>query len=421
VRVLYFTRDYTPHDHRFLTSLAESGQEVFFLRLEHSGRQLEDRTLPPEIRQVPWQGGQGSFRWRDLPGLLISLKRLLREIQPDVLHAGPIQTVAFLAALTGFRPLVTMSWGSDLLKDAERSTAYRWITRYTLSNSTVLVGDCQAVREKAASFGFPIARTFIFPWGIALERFSPVNRVAAPVLSKVAGAEDRVDCTTGGETASSFPERTEALRCRLGWQDKFVVLSLRSWEPVYGVDIMLRGFARAAAEVAARGSDDMRLLLLGGGSLARMVHQVIQEHGLQDQIYLGGQVNQANLPDIYRAADLYLSASHSDGSSVSLMEALGSGLPVVITDIPSNREWVADGAQGWLFPDGDEQAVARYILRAYQYAKEQPERLEEMRRAARLRAEQRADWKKNFEVLLTAYQAAVEQIGAHPARRKPGK
>jgi glycosyltransferase involved in cell wall biosynthesis len=393
VRVLYFTRDYTPHDHRFLTSLAESGQEVVFLRLERRGHQLEDRTLPAAIRQVPWQGGQGPFHWRDLPALLGSLKRLLREIQPDVLHAGPVQTSAFLAALSGFRPLVTMSWGSDLLKDAERSRAYRWITRYTLAHSTVLVGDCQAVRDKAASFGFPTTRTFVFPWGIDLERFSP------------------------GDGSHEFTSaQAQALRSRLGWQDNFVVLSLRSWEPIYGVDVMLRGFARAAAEVP-----DLRLLLLGGGSQARLVHQIIQENGLQDKVSLGGQVNQADLPAMYHAADLYISASHSDGTSVSLMEALGCGLPVVITDIPGNREWIADGEQGWLFPDGDDQAVTRLILRAYQWSKEQPEKLAALRQTARLRAEQRADWKKNFAVLLTAYAAAYQAETFQAAQQQTGK
>lgn len=384
MRVLYFTRDYTPHDHRFLTSLAENGMDVFSLRLERRGQQLEDRPLPPAVHQIPWPGGQQPFRWRDLPARLGSLKRLLREIQPDVLHAGPVQTAAFLGALSGFRPLVTMSWGSDLLKDAGRNWAYRWITRYTLSHSAVLVGDCQAVQDKAASFGFPPAHSYIFPWGIDLQRFAPLD---------------------GAEAA---PGGAQAFRARLGWQDHFVVLSLRSWEPVYGVEVMLRGFALAAKE-----APELRLLMLGGGSQARLVHQIIQENGLQERVYLGGHVNQADLPLMYRAADLYVSASHSDGSSVSLMEALGCGLPVLVTDIPSNREWVVAGQQGWLFPDGDDQAVASGILRALQVAKQQPETMREIRRASRSRAEQRADWKANFQILLQAYRHAAYQHAAN--------
>jgi hypothetical protein len=101
VRVLYFTRDYTPHDYRFLTALAGEGMEVYFLRLERGKRQVEDRPLPPEVRQVAWRGGQGPFSWRIAPALLSDLRRILRQVKPDIVHAGPLQTAAFLAALAG--------------------------------------------------------------------------------------------------------------------------------------------------------------------------------------------------------------------------------------------------------------------------------------------------------------------------------
>lgn len=375
MRVLYFTRDYTPHDHRFLTSLAESGYEVHYLRLEQRGHQLEDRSLPPSVHLVQWRGGQEPFRWSNFPALFFSLRKVLRELKPDIVQAGPLQTAAFLAALNGFHPLAAMPWGYDLLKDAESSTLYRWITRFVLRRAQVLIGDCQAVHDKAVEFGVPTERVYAFPWGIDLERFHPGS-------------------------ANEF-------RARHGWQNSFVVLSLRSWEPVYGVDVMLRGFARACQEISAGGepAPDLRLLMLGGGSQASLVHRIIQENGLQERVFLGGQVRQEDLPMMYHAADLYLSAAHSDGSSVSLMEALGSGLPVLITDIPSNREWVTQGKEGWLFPDSDDRAVADCIVRA---ARMKTEALAAIRANSRARAEQRANWKDNFQVLLAAYQRAME-------------
>ena len=377
LRILYFTRDYTPHDHRFLVSLAESGNEVFFLRLERRGRQMEDRPVPPEVQQVQWRGGSAPFRWRDFPTLLLDLRRVIKEVQPDIIHAGPIQPVGFMAALSGFHPLMSVSWGSDLLKDAEKNRLYHWMTRFTLARSDMMLGDCQAVQDKAFAFGLSRERTVIFPWGIDLIRFSPVDTLASE--------EER-------HAAQEF-------RSRLGWQDNFVVLSLRSWEPIYGVDVMLRGFAQAAQE-----DSNLRLLMLGGGSLAPMVQRLIEENGLRDRVYLGGQVNQNDLPRMYRAADLYLSASHSDGSSVSLMEALGSGLPVLVSDIPGNREWITTGEQGWLFPDGDDRALAELLL----HAAKDTQVLAAMRQASRTCAEQRADWRKNFQKLLKAYGQAQE-------------
>lgn len=369
-KVLYFTRDYTPHDHRFLSALAASPHEIFALRLERRGQQLEDRPLPPEVTQIPWKGGQQPAGLRDYPRLLRGLKRILGEIQPDVIHAGPLQSAAFLAAMSGFQPLVSMSWGSDILVEADSSPWMNWATRQTLRHSTLLAGDCQAVKQKAVQMGFPAERVVLFPWGVDLDRFHPT-----------------------GEAQSAF-------RARQGWDaEEFVVLSLRTWEPLYGVHELVRGFAAAAREIP-----QLRLLLLGGGSQAAELRQILLSAGVMEQVYFGGRFNQDDLPAMYQAADLYVSASHSDGSSVSLMEALASGLPVLISDIPGNLEWVTPGQEGWFFPTGDWRAIAQGIAQAYR----QREALKAIGLSARRLAEKRADWKTNFACLLTAYQQAQD-------------
>ncbi len=370
MRVLYFSRDFTPHDHRFLSALAKTEHEVYFLRLERRGHSQEDRVVPQEVEQVIWRGGQQPAKRKDGPALLADLKRVIRKIQPDVIHAGPIQTCALLAALSGFHPLVSMSWGSDILKDADRGPGWRWATKYALKHTDVLVGDCRAVQEKAATFGFPEEQVVLFPWGVDQEQFKP------------------------GENP--------AYRERRDWEDKFVILSLRSWAPIYGVDNVVCAFARAAQV-----EPDLRLLLLGNGPQAKLIYSIVHRHELEDKVLFGGQVSNKDLAGMYHAADLYLSASHSDGSSVSLMEALSCGLPVLVSDIPGNKEWITEGQEGWLFPDGDETALAEGILRAYA----ERDRSKFMRVASRKLAEERADWNKNFAKLLEAYEMARKRIG----------
>lgn len=367
MKILYFSRSYTPHDHRFLSALAETPHQVSFLQLEQPGRRTEERIVPGGVEVVRWGGDNRSFRWRDVPALTLDLKRVIHEVEPDVIHAGPVQSAAYLAARSGFQPLLTMSWGSDLLLDADRNDWMRRITRYTLKRTTVLAGDCEAVRDKAAQFGFPADRAVLFPWGVDLQRF--------------------------------LPGRADDLRSSLGWQDAFVVLSLRSWEPLYGVDVLARGFARAA-----RQNPRLRLLMLSGGSQEKRIRAIFEQAGVLDQVHFTGQISQNDLPRYYQAADLYVSASHSDGSSVSLMEALASGLPALVSDIPGNREWLADSGAGWLFPDGDDQALTEGILRAYDHRSE----LQPVCLAARALAEERANWPINFKRLLKAYDLARE-------------
>ena len=191
MKILYFTRDYTPHDHRFLSALAQTEHQVAYLRLERRGHTLEDRALPPQVEQVPWKGGQQPFTYAQVPALLSDLKRVIRQFQPDVIQAGPIQTAAFLVALAGFPRLVSMSWGYDLMHDAERTAFMRWSTRFTLQRSAALVGDCLPVRQQARKFGMPEARIVTFPWGVT----SSISRLRGGGTSPPAKALRRCACS----------------------------------------------------------------------------------------------------------------------------------------------------------------------------------------------------------------------------------
>jgi glycosyltransferase involved in cell wall biosynthesis len=151
--------------------------------------------------------------------------------------------------------------------------------------------------------------------------------------------------------------------------------------------------------------------MLGNGSQAGLLRRILATGGLNNtsdypRLLFPGQIGYEDLPRYYRSADLYISASHSDGTSISLLEAMACGCPVLVSDIPGNREWVQPGENGWLFPDGDAQALGQAIIQAV----EQRGRLPEMGKAARKTAELRADWKLNFPQLERAFEIATTSI-----------
>jgi glycosyltransferase involved in cell wall biosynthesis len=371
MKIIYFSLDYGPHDHRFLSALANTEHEVFYVRLQRGSRQIEDRSVPARIQQVLWAGGQKPFAWRDLPRLVWDFRRLVREIKPDLVHAGPIQTCAFIAVLAGVRPLLTMSWGFDLMKDVERGRWWRFVTRYTLKRSSFFTSDANVTCDRAITYGMNPAKTVVFPWGVDLEHFNP-------------------------EPRASLPGKSEP---------GFTLFCNRSWEPNYGVDVLARAFVKVAQQKPA-----VSLLLLGGGSQGVLIRQILTSGGVLDQVSFVGQVGQKELPRFYRMTDLYISPSHVDGSSVSLMEALACGLPCLVSDIPANKEWVHEDQNGWLFPDGDVETLATKIFSVI----EKPETLAGIGMNARRTAEEKADWPKNFEKLLAAYTMALE--GAVPEK-----
>jgi glycosyltransferase involved in cell wall biosynthesis len=293
------------------------------------------------------------------------VRQVIGREAPDLIHAGPIQSAAFLAATAGFHPLLSMSWGSDLLLDA-RGGMGRITARWTLERSDAFACDCQAVRRQAERLGAPEDDIFVFPWGVDLDHFRPSS--------------------------------DSSVRQARGWSNEEVVLiSTRAWEPLYGVVELVDGFLATAADWPG-----LRLIMLGEGSLEPEINKKLAGSRFGQRVFCPGQVQYRDLPAYYRAADLYLSASHSDGSSVSLMEAMACGLPALVSDIPGNQEWVISGQNGWHFPVGDSKGLASAI----QSAMEHRSRFQTMGSNSREIAEARADWPKNFEVLMEAYQAA---------------
>jgi glycosyltransferase involved in cell wall biosynthesis len=358
MRILYFSLGYSTHDYRFLKSISEGGHEVFFVQLEGNMRQVEDRPVPPNVQLVLWKGGHEPFRWTNLVKLTFDFRRLTKEIKPDLIHAGPIQTCAFIAVLSGFRPILTISWGFDLMDDVHRNKWWEGVTRYTLKRSTFFTSDAAITRDKAVAYGMNPEKTVVFPWGVDLEHFTSKTEYAT--------------------------------------RNTFTLFCNRSWEIRYGVDVLARAFVQVAQQ-----NENVNLILLNGGSQGNAIRQILQNGGVLDRVAFVGHVSQTDLPHWYQRADLYISPSHVDGSSVSLMEALACGLPCLVSDIPANKEWIVEDENGWLFRDGDANHLAEKILAAIS----QREKLPEIGRSSRRVAEMRADWKKNAKVLMNVYRS----------------
>lgn len=370
MKILYFSLGYSTHDHRFLKAISDGGHEVYFVQLEGNQRQVESRPVPESVNQVIWKGGREPFGWSKLPALVLDFKRLLRDLKPDLVHAGPIQTCALIAVLAGASPLLTMSWGFDLMDDVHKSKWMEWVTRYTLRRADFFTSDANITRDKAVAYGMNPDKTVVIPWGVDLEHFK---------MQKAEGGRRKAE----GRMA----------------QEGFVLFCNRSWETRYGVDVLARAFVKAARE-----REDMRLILLGGGSQGANIRKILQGGGVEQYVTFGGQISQADLPYWYHQADLYISPSHVDGSSVSLMEALACGLPCLVSDIPANKEWIVEDENGWLFRDGDADHLAEKILAAMN----QRRKLPGIGRAGRSAAEKRADWKKNAAALMEVYRSLVK-------------
>jgi L-malate glycosyltransferase len=361
MRLLYFTDNNSDHNHRFLEKLAASGHEVFYLSL--AGAPLPSFWLPRGIHLVETSR---TFPRHTSPSelevFLPELRSILKDIKPDLIQAGAIQSCAYLTALAEYHPMLAMSWGSDLLVDSKKNSEWAEATKIALAGSDGLFSDCDTVSQRARQI-VPIApeRLVQIPWGIHPGVFTPA----------------------GEKTQLPFHD-----------QD-YLFICTRSWEPIYGIGVLLRAF-----ELAGKREPRLRLLLIGHGSQESEVLNFIEDRELEDRILIPGTVSGPDMPRYFRSASAYISCAESDGTSISLLEAMATGLPAIVADNPSNREWVTDSSNGWLATIASAESFAEKMLLA---VKQSPSARAEMSFRNQQIVEQRANWDKNFPLLLSAY------------------
>ncbi len=389
LRILYASDLLGPHDYRFLSALLEMGHAPVLLTYLHDidrpnfvNQGFDVRTLPglTVIREaslcLPPVSGRGLGRlWMSLKHRRLMTRRaahfrqVVERVQPDLIHAGWVQTSGWYAAMSGFRPLVLMPWGSDILLDAGSDPAMRARARWVLERADAVTCDCELVkREIQAMVPIPDGRFLILPWGVDLEVFR------------------------------GRPLR-EGARRRFGWApDEAVLVSTRTFRKVYGVDTTIRAFAKVF-----RARPSARLALLGDGPEQGALRQLARELGVWERTTWMGYTDEATILAALSGGDLYVSPSHSDGSSVSLLEAMASELPCLLSDLPGNREWVAEGGTGHLVAPGDDEALARRMLQRL----EDPAGSARMGAAARAVVRARADWHRNVRGLDALYEGAL--------------
>lgn len=141
-------------------------------------------------------------------------------------------------------------------------------------------------------------------------------------------------------------------------------LGLDPARPVVGIVTRMRvrkgveEFLRALALARDR-RPDLQGVVVGEVELDADLRRLVEELGLGDRLWLLGA--RRDMPEVLRAFDVFVLASHDEGMSNAILEAMATGLPVVATDVGGTGEVVRDGQTGTLVPARDPVALAQAV------------------------------------------------------------
>jgi glycosyltransferase involved in cell wall biosynthesis len=274
------------------------------------------------------------------PLYALALRRAIRHAlgrrHYDLVHAHwivPNGVIASGVCGGGRVPLAIGLHGSDVFL-AEKP-GVRHLARRALARARLLTGCSPELVERMQALGSPAERSWVIPYGVDVEAFSPA------------------------------PARRGIWRGRLGIPESApLILGVGRMATKKGFQVLLEALPGLLAA-----QPEAHVVLAGGGDLRERFAAMAASAAWSGKVHLPGPVLRDALPDLFRAADLFvLPAVHDakgnvDGLPNVILEAMASGLPVVASGISGIPLAVEDGQTGLLVPERDPPRLLAALLR----------------------------------------------------------
>ena len=329
MKICFIAKPNSFHTRRWLTYFANQGHDVHLIithrpKTEFSeilGVTFHDLTITTNMRKlsyIPWA---------------LAVRRLVHQLQPDLLHAHQVTIAGWLGWATGYHPFVVTPWGSDLYRLKDQFPLSSFLARRVLSNADLVTADSDDLLALSINLGADPDHSQIIQWGIDLTTFFPIDNRAE-------------------------------VRARFGiGDDELVILSPRVLKTFYrhnttvdAIPTVHRIFPNATFVFRDYNADPP--------DYAARLEKRAQALGVSESVRFIGPIEQyQDVINIYRIADIVVSIPITDGTPLSVLEAFACGIPVIASDFPSLHEWITDGQNGLLVSGDDAESLAQAIIR----------------------------------------------------------
>lgn len=263
-------------------------------------------------------------------------RELIKEFNPDIIH---IHT-EFSVGQSGIR----IAWALNL------PMVY---TMHTMYDEYVYYIAPKTLSRPATK----LARQYLLYVAGKADAITGPSRKVEEYCREI-GVKTRVHVINNAAELSSFApgtvsaEEKAALKAKLGIKpDETVAIFVGRLGREKSVDVLLGFWSEAVTP-----GDKLRLVIAGDGPVRPELEQQAADLGLNGQVIFTGRIEHEDMPPYIAISDVYVTASLSDTNSISMLEGMAGGLPVLQLTDPLNAGQVVDGVNGYSFNNAEEMA-----------------------------------------------------------------
>lgn len=357
MRICYFADAESIHVVRWCNHFASLGHEVHLISFKNV--QIADVSCHYiNSGNISVSGGN----WKVLLKYN-QVKALLKKIQPDVFHSHYATSYGITGALCNFHPYVITALGTDVLISPRQSIIYKLLLRHAFSKADWITAMADHMKKAIENIGVLSTKITTIPFGIDPLIFNKSNRVLV--------------------------------------KDSFIITSTRNFEKVYNISHLIKAVAIAKQKIP-----NLKLNLIGAGSLKNEIERLVSEKGLKEITRFYGKVSQPEIAGVLNQSHVFVSVSLSDGNNISLNEAMACGAFCIATEIAANTQWIKNGENGFLVEIDDIEGLSDKIIIAYQKYRELQQVAEPINE---LLIEEKAIWAKNMKLVEEKYQSLINR------------
>ncbi len=344
------------HTQRWANYFVQQGEDVHLITYEYP--QTEMNGVEVHVIRSFTNNLYLAFIPRHLKILL-----LIRKLKPDIVHAHFISKFGFHAAFLGFRPLVMTAWGDDILIIPYCSKLLWHFTKITLKRADMIYAVSEDMAGKIISnFGISPEAVKVVPFGVDTEMFQPATK-------------EKVD-------------------------DTIRVLSNRNFFDVYNIETLMH-----AIPLVIEKNKTIRFLIKGSGPQEGYLKKLADDLDIWEYVTFVGWTEYNEMPNYLHECDIYVSTAVSDGTPVSVLEAMACQKPCIVTDVGGVKEWIEDGVSGCLIPMRSPCILAEKILELA----EDPMKRKEFGKEAHGIIDRRGEWYNIMNEVKDDYKNLVEK------------
>lgn len=363
MKILLLTDPSAAHSIKWITSLSSRGLDVMVFSLTDYDASVYESFNNIKIFCAGIKESKKFLSEKSLSKLIYIkyvglLKKIIKQFNPDIVHAHYASSYGLLGALSGFHPYIISVWGTDILSFPKLSYLHQKIIEHNLNKADLIMATSRYLANETRVYCS--TEIVITNFGVDVDIFKPNKNK------------------------------------RIFKSDEIVVGTIKTLEKNYGVDILLCAFAKV---IKKHPIINLRLLIVGGGSEFNFLKKLASQLNIVDRTIFTGKVNYMDINNYHNSLTISVIPSLRESFGVSAVESSACEVPVIASKVGGLPEIIEDGVTGLLVPPGDENklmdAIEKLIL--------SPQKRLELGKNGRKRVLKEFNWEKNLNNILNNY------------------